>query len=379
MRKLWYFPLEPYRSRYTCQLSKEKEGWLESRWNQIGLNYERIEGASLNDDIRSGSVLDACGRGYWSCSQIQNFLRKLNEGEISSDDCIYLDDFWTPGIEALPYAFHLTGIKPKIFAMLHAQTVDIYDFTYPMRKWMRHFEVGQGNFFDGIFVTSTCLRDLCLYAGVGSEETVHITGLPYNSDEVRTHFPGTLPKKKNQIIFTSRWDEEKDPLFFLSVVDEILESGNDYINFLVTTSSPELRSNNPELIDKVYRYKDKYPDNFDIKINLTKEEYYHNLLESKIQFNCAHQDFVSWTLLEATTCGCIPVYPNYLSFPEALQYAYDMMYVKNDVQSAANKILQEINFGGIKYVDWIYLPYDYSWLRMLNVMQGTQQYPKKDW
>ena len=139
MRRLFYMPLEPYKERYTVQLSAPNTGWLESRWRQHGVNYHRVEGKSLNDEIKTGSVLDATGRGYWACSQVMELLRYVNEGLVSDDDVIYFDDFWHPGISALPYAFHLIGINPRMYAMLHAQSIDPFDFTYPMRGWMRHY------------------------------------------------------------------------------------------------------------------------------------------------------------------------------------------------------------------------------------------------
>lgn len=367
MRRLFYFPLEPYKERYTCQLSAPKKGWLEWRWNEIGLDYVRVEGRSLNKEITVGSVLDATGRGYWACSQIMEFLRLLNDGQVESSDCLYFDDFWHPGVSALPYAFYLMNVHPKLYAMLHAQSVDQFDFTYPMRYWMRHFEKGMGEVFSGIFVTSTCLRDLCLYFGVGNKENIHLCGLPYNSDEVRTHFPGVRPLKKRQVIFSSRWDQEKCPDFFLRVVDSVLAQDKSVV-FLITTSAKKLRSNSSFYLNLLNEYLIKYPLNLFLKEDLSKEEYYYNLLGSKVQFNCADQDFVSWTLLEATTCGCNPVYPYFLSFPEALNFDHRYLYVKGDVESAARTIFE--NLDREEDCSWIYKRFDHSWERMLAVMKG---------
>ena len=373
--RIIYLPLEPYQERYTVQLSAPKTGWLERRWIENNSPYVRIDGTSLNDEIKTGSVLDACGRGFWATSQIQKVLQMLNDGELGNEYVIYFDDFWHPGISALPYAFHLTKVQPKMFAMLHAQSIDQYDFTYPMRHWMRHFEIGIGKILSGIFVTSTCLRDLCLYNGIGSENTVHITGLPYNSNEVKEHFPETLPERKNQVVFSSRWDKEKCPEFFLAVIDEIMKDGHADIKFIITTSAKELRSNNPDLLHLLKRYLREYPDNLELREGQTKEQYYHNLLESKVQFNCADQDFVSWTLLEATTCGCWPIYPNYLSFPEALHNRSYFMHNKGDVKHAAEQICRAIERRIPPPVEDIYRKYDKSWERMYKAMKGLSYEP----
>lgn len=372
LKRIIYVPLEPYKERYTVQLSA-KDGWLESNWKKAGLQVIRIEGQSLFDehDIKTGQVLDAHGRGYWACSQIMEIVKLHQQGLLNPEtDAIYFDDFWHPGISALPYLFHQTNCHIPAYAMLHAQSVDIHDFTYEMRHWMRHFEKGIASFLSGIFVTSTCLYDLCLYAGVGTKENIFFGGLPYNSTEVKKlYFPNILPKKKKQVIYSSRWDKEKCPGFFLDVIEHVHVLRPD-ISFVITTSSEKVRSNDNSLVVMLDRFLANSPaaSCLDVRVNQTKQQYYHNLLESKIQFNCADQDFVSWTLLEATTCNCRPVYPNFLSFPEALQYKYELMYNKNDVESAVQKIIDHIDEEP-KDWSWVYKPFDKSWERMLAVME----------
>ncbi len=61
---------------------------------------------------------------------------------------------------------------------------------------------------------------------------------------------------------------------------------------------------------------------------MTKQNYYQILDESKVQFNCADQDWVSFTLLEAVTFGCHPVYPDFRSFPEV--FTPNPRYVRSD-------------------------------------------------
>ena len=366
--KIFYVPLEPLKERYTVQLSAAKTGWLERRWIENNIPYHRVDGETLTSEIQHGSVLDAHGRGYWACSQIMELLHLLHDGLISSDDVIYFDDFWHPGISALPYSFAITGKWPRMYAMLHAQSIDRFDFTYPMRDWMRHFEKGIGKVLSGIFVTSTCLRDLVVYAGIAPDEKVFIAGLPYNSEEVRTHLPRVLPKRKKQVVFSSRWDSEKDPLTFLNIVRQVGAVRPD-IKFVITTSAAHLRSNDPFLLKELQSYMAVWK-NLEVREGQTKEQYYATLLESAIQLNTADQDFVSWTLLEATTCGCRPLYPYFLSFPEALAYDHTLMYSKGDSREAAHMIIHNIDQPESRDYSWVYRKYDKSWERMFNIMQG---------
>ena len=62
------------------------------------------------------------------------------------------------------------------------------------------------------------------------------------------------------------------------------------------------------------------------------------LSQSKVQFNCALQDWVSFTLLEALTFGCAPLYPMHRSFPETLQFAEDYLYAPFSLESANAKL-----------------------------------------
>ena len=79
------------------------------------------------------------------------FIRK-HKDMIKDGDALFLQDYWHPGIESILYALDLYGISVEIYAMLHAQSVDEYDFTYNMKNWMRHYELGLDERLSGIFV-----------------------------------------------------------------------------------------------------------------------------------------------------------------------------------------------------------------------------------
>ena len=134
MRNLFYFGLEPLKARYTYQLCKE---WMPATFapcEKTGkIKFIDIDGDfDADQEIKVGAVLDAIGRGKYSLSQCQNFLQRIYRDEVKSGDVIFLQDYWTPGLDAIWYALDLYGIDVKVYAMLHAQSVDEYDFTYPM-------------------------------------------------------------------------------------------------------------------------------------------------------------------------------------------------------------------------------------------------------
>lgn len=316
MRKLFYFGLEPLKARYTYQLSKE---WMPATfkpYEKLGaIKFVDVEGEFDPDQqIKVGAVLDAVGRGKFAMSQCSTFLDMLNRDEVADGDIIFLQDYWHPGIESILYALDLYGINVKIYAMLHAQSVDEYDFTWPMRSWMRGFELGLDKRMTGIFVGSTVHRDQLRSAGF--EAPIHVVSLPLHLQMTLDKCPdynASNPRQK-KIVFSSRLDKEKNPFFMLQVAEEFLERNPDYV-WHVTTSGKSFKSMVPGVIEAMEQLSLRQP-RFRCLSNLTKEEYYTELATAKIQFNSSLQDYVSWTVLESTAFGCDVVFPNFRSFPE---------------------------------------------------------------
>lgn len=385
---LYYVPLEPYKERYTMQLSAPIKGWYERNWIKNGVNYTRIDPTDkVNTSpktIEIGQVLDPIKRTSWCFSQIRILMQLAKEGKLSDDDTIFFDDFWTPGIEALFYLFDQIGLKPKMYAYCWAQSVDEWDFTWKMRSWMRPMEKAIAEKLTGVFVANTLLRDLLDSADVAYYPKVHVVGLPFDSSEVRMRMPLWYQLDKpfastsgdtfrlNEVVFSSRLDVEKDPKFFLAVAKKYYQI-DPHVTFRICTSSAELRSNDQSILDMIHCHWKNTP-NLIVSTNLTKEAYYNILCQAKIQFNCALQDWVSFTLLEATTAGCYPIYPRYRSFPETFDYEDRYLYQQGNVTEAVEKIRSIVlrtdlwTPEAIKSRSWIYKRFDSTWLRMLDIM-----------
>ena len=336
MRRLFYFGLEPLKARYTHQLSKE---WMPATFAPYAdkLEFIDVEGEwNTDQQIKVGAVLDAVGRGKFAMSQCSTFLDMLNHDCINNGDIIFLQDYWHPGIESILYALDLYGIEVEIYAMLHAQSVDEYDFTYPMREWMRGFELGLDKRMTGIFVGSTIHKDQLRQAGF--ESPIHVVSLPLHLEMTQAKYPeykkGT--RKKQIIVYSSRLDKEKNPFFMMEVAEKYLNefSGAEWH---VTTSGKEFKSMLPGVLEALHELAERQP-RFKLLKNLTKQEYYKELAEAKVQFNCALQDYVSWTVLESTAFGCDIVFPNFRSFPEFIPP--DRLYTAFNVGSAVIRLHQ---------------------------------------
>lgn len=378
---LYYCPLESYRERYTMQLSAPRTGWMESRWIENGVDYVRVTGEEIVEDILhpdavqynidTPTVLDSSRRATTCFHQVLRLINLLPV--MKPDDVIYFDDFWHPGIEAIGYAAQSAGRPiPKMYAKCHAQSVDEYDFTRKMLPWIRHFEQGIGALLSGIFVANTLLKTLVVNGGISTYHQVHAVGHPFNSAEVKGRM-NLDQERENKVIFSSRWDDEKQPGFFLDVVDRVIQMGVD-VHFVICTSSHKLKSNNQYNLEMLQQSRSKYTSRLTVCEDLEKEEYYQELCTAKIQINTALQDWISYALLEASCAGCYPVYPNYRSFPEVFMNNAAFMYNAFDVESCAMMIKSIIErddlwtVEAIEHRAWIHEQYDSTWDRMATIM-----------
>ena len=349
---LFYFGLEPLKARYTYQLSTK---WMPEAF---GLQSDKINFIDIpgefdeTQEIKVGAVLDAVGRGKYAMSQCSNFLSLLNEGNVKNGDIIFLQDFWTPGIESIFYALDLYGYKDiKFYARNWAQSSDEYDFTFGMRKWMRHYELGLAERLNGMFVGSTLHRDLLRQDGYTCP--IHVMSMPVSADEIRNKIPNwktqLTEQKKPVVMFSSRLDKEKNPFFMLEVAKQFLKE-NPYFEWHITTSGKSLRSMLPGVIDAFKSYAKEEP-RFKILEGLTKEEYYEELASNAIIFNSSLQDWVSFTIVEGTAFGIDVVYPNFRGFPE--QVPANRMYTPFDVNSAVEVLTNTkrniLMFGSTNY------------------------------
>lgn len=334
MSRCVYLPLEPVASRYTHDLCNEKDGWMTAMLRTVfgkRLYYINPTVTGQKGDIKRGAVLDAYTRSAYSMEQCKQVCALLDNGALKSGDILYLQDFWTPGLEAILYTAHLCKVQLRIYAMVHAQSVDQYDFTYDMRSWMRPIELGYANAMCGLFVASSVHKEQLRLAGVTAP--IHVVSLPYDRHAVERKYGGTsrIYRKQAAVVYSSRIDKEKNPEFMLKVAERFLELNSGW-EWWVTTSSKEFRSyNNPEFV-KVMRTFARTHKRFRLFEGLTKQEYHDKLQSARAQFNSASQDYVSWTLIEAIHRDCWPVYPCFRSFPECLPTA--SLYTAGSVSSA---------------------------------------------
>ena len=340
MRKLFYMGLEAYNARYTLQLTD----WNRRVFEKRGIDVVYVPGETLDNSqkIVTGQVLDAHGRSYFGMSQMMNLVKMMQKGEVTSEDVIYFEDMFQPGIESLPYIIDQCDEDnmPRIFVRCLAQSIDPDDFVHVwgMDKWMGLYEKMVNEFADGILATNEEMVAHMKIAGWDAP-IYNISGLAFGKNEVIERVGGKIKPfndRRLRVVFSARWDQEKQPDFYMDLIEAWHERYPSKDVEFVICSGGELKSNNDSYMARTR----KMVENRKLTIydNLPKDKYYEILNDSRVVFNCALQDWVSNTVSEADALGCNVLYPAYRSFPETFANDPERLYIPWSIDDAVAKL-----------------------------------------
>ena len=345
MRKLFYMGLESYEARYTLQLTE----WNRRVFDRRGLDVVYVPGSTIDDtkSISVGQVLDAHGRSYFSMSQMMNLVQMMRNGEVTNEDVIYFEDMFQPGIESLPYIMDQIPAeqRPAVYVRCLAQAIDPDDFVHVwgMAKWMGLYEKMVNEFVTGVLATNEEMVAHMRIAG-WTAPIYNVSGLAFGKEEVLERIGGVanirpFAARKRRVGFAARFDQEKQPGFYMDLAERFQENNTD-VTFAIFSGGP-LRSNNPEYVARARDLAAK--GLLEIHENLTKNEYYELVNDSRVLFNCALQDWVSNTVSEADTLGCNVLYPAYRSFPETFANDPNRLYIPWSEDDAYEKLKLLLN------------------------------------
>ena len=370
MRKLYYMGLEPYKARYTLQL----QDWNEAVFKRRGINYILVPGQTLSNDqaIVTGQVLDAHGRTYFGMSQLMNLIKMMKAGEINNEDVIYFEDMFQPGIESLPYIMDQIdpSLRPRIFVRCLAQSIDPDDFVHVwgMAKWMGLYEKMVDSFVSGVLASN---EEMVMHMKVAgwTAPVYNISGLAFGKEEVQNRVTDikTFADRRYRVVFSARWDQEKQPDFYMDLIEAYFQRHPESILEFCVCSGGLLKSNNSSYMQRTKALVDA--GKLKIYENLEKNTYYNIVNDSRVVFNCALQDWVSNTVSEADALGCNVLYPAYRSFPETFSNDPTRLYIPWSIEDALNKLEVLLdspspNMGNIS--DWTDKTID----RICDIMEG---------
>jgi len=375
--KIFYMGLEPYEGRYTLQLTD----WTERVYKRRGINYMIVPGETIDNSkaIVTGQVLDAHGRSYFGMSQMMNLVRMMKNGEITSDDAVFFEDMFQPGMESLPYIIQQSPeqYRPKIFLRCLAQAIDPDDFVHVwgMSKWMSLYEQ-MCNEIPNVHILATN-EEMVAHMRIANWRApiYNISGLSFGKQEVLERVGNKVKpfdQRTKRVCFAARFDQEKQPDFFMDIAQRVKKSNPD-VEFAVFSGGP-LRSNNEKYLARATELQAR--GDLVIYDNLNKNKYYELLNDSRVMFNCALQDWVSNTVSEADTLGCNVLFPAYRSFPETFANDKDRMYIPWSKEDAYNKLTillqRPMHQGTIS--NWT----DGTIDRMVDIMTGKGEQWRRD-
>jgi hypothetical protein len=314
-------------------------------FDRRGLDVVYVPGTTIDNtqSISVGQVLDAHGRSYFSMSQMMNLVQMMRKGEVTSEDVIYFEDMFQPGIESLPYILNQVPVdqRPRVYVRCLAQSIDPDDFVHVwgMSKWMGLYEHMVNEFVTGVFATNEEMVAHMRIAG-WTAPIYNISGLAFGKEEVLERIGGTtnikpFQERKRRVGFAARFDQEKQPDFFMDLIEMYGQLTREPCEFAIFSGGP-LRSNNPKYLERARMYEQE--GKLKIYDNLSKNQYYELLNDTRVLFNCALQDWVSNTVSEADTLGCNVLYPAYRSFPETFANDPNRLYIPWSIDDAYHKM-----------------------------------------
>ena len=376
--KIFYMGLEPYEGRYTLQL----QDWTERAYKKANIEYVVVPGTTIDDSkaIVTGQVLDAHGRSYFAMSQMMNLVQMMKAGKITSDDVIFFEDMFQPGMESLPYIIQQSPeqYRPAIYLRCLAQAIDPDDFVHVwgMAKWMSLYEQ-MCNEIPNVKILATN-EEMVEHMRIANwtAPIYNISGLSFGKKEVQrrvTQKP--FAERKMRVVFGARWDQEKQPGFFMDMINHWKANPRlPEVEFAICCGGP-LRSNNQVYVDQARQMEKK--GTLKIYENLKKNEYYNIVADSRVLFNCALQDWVSNTVSEADALGANVLFPAYRSFPETFSNDESRMYVPWSGRDAMEKLKKLLitpspSMGQIS--DWT----NGTIGRMIDIMTGKGEQWRRD-
>lgn len=278
--------------------------------------------------LENGEVLDVLRRPLTAMKQVAQLLQHPDYKR-SDPALVWCSDFYTTGFDALAYS----RLPFKAYSFLWAQSFDRFDFTASEHlSWMPYWEAMALSLYSKVFVASEALRELIWARSPSFADKVSVVGLPFDPESCRQLLLSSeLPQKAGDylydVVWSSRLDVEKCPGFFIDLARKCPD-----LRFAIFSGRP------PNVGTAAYLFASgTLPANLTYHANLSKAAYYSLLSRSRVQFNAALQDWVSFTLLEALTFGCAPVYPCFRSFVEE-PFPEICYYRHGDLNSAVDAI-----------------------------------------
>lgn len=294
MENVWILPIEPLETRYTGQLHKHLPAQLanEAALRKRNITIYSVDGEIVSNKPSPGAFLDFAATNIWKSTQLAEFMKRIQNGQVKQDDYVLVTDAWNTSILQIKYTSDLLGLDLKIGAIWHAGAYDPNDFLgratshgKATKKWVNHTELALLNAIDHNYFATQKHIDLInkTYFYPPWQEYFDFirTGFPFEFFE-ETFAPHRGKKKKDMILFPHRLAEEKQLNIFQDLAKNITE-----FQWVICQES-----------------------------QLSKIQYHRLLEESKFVFSANLQETLGISMMEGVYCNSWPLAPNRLTYTE---------------------------------------------------------------
>lgn len=130
------------------------------------------------------------------------------------------------------------------------------------------------------------------------------------------------------LIWPHRWEHDKNPQLLAEV---LLELNKRQLDFKVSILGETFQTV-PDCFENI---RAKLGDKLVNFGHLSKEDYYKTLVTGDIVISTAGHEFYGVSMLEAAYCGCLPLAPNRLVYPE--------IYPKENLYNTSNQLIKTLH------------------------------------
>jgi len=290
MSRIIYVPLEHIDGRYTVHMDRDITNHFVTNNMEFIKIMPKLEAAPLPE----GCFLNAAFTSKFKANQLMMIADLYEQDLIRDDDRFFFSDIWFPGIESIAYMNYFHKKDAKITGVIHAGSFTDTDFVRDMERWAKNFEDIIFDISETIYCASNFIRDDIIKKRMVDPSKFVVSGLPVDYENISKY---DTSNKSDRVIFNGRICDEKQPHLFDKLelrVKEVLD--RDDIEFVKTQD-----------------------------LDLSKDQYYQLLAQSKCVVSYALQENFGFGIAEAAMLGCTPVLPNRLVYPELYEekYLYD--------------------------------------------------------
>ena len=144
------------------------------------------------------------------------------------------------------------------------------------------------------------------------------------------------PAKPPLIIWNHRWEFDKNPDDFFDALDAVLARG---VDFRLAVLGENFQARPKAFIRARERYGDRIVQYGYVE---SREEYLNWLQRGSIVISTAVQENFGIAVVEAVRCGCVPLLPDRLAYPEIVPREFHSRVLYRDQKDLVEKLLRLI-------------------------------------